>query len=52
MDPYIQAALAAGAGGLGAFLIFRFLVPLLPGDGREQERRARAEREAAEKAAE
>ncbi len=52
MDPYVQAALMALAGGLGCFLIFRFFVPLLPGDGREAERRAEAEREASAKAAE
>lgn len=52
MDPYVQAALTAGFAAVGAFLIFRFFVPLLPGDGREEERRARAEREAAERAAE
>lgn len=57
MDPYVQAALIAGGAGVIVFVILRFIVPLLPGDGREQERLAamrktRAEREAAAKLAE
>jgi len=51
MDPYVQASLTALAGAFGCFLVFRFLVPLLPGDGREEERRARAEGGGAERAA-
>jgi hypothetical protein len=57
MDPVTQGLLTAMLGCLGCFLIFRFVVPLFPGDGREAERRAtrereRQEREAASKAAE
>jgi hypothetical protein len=57
MDPVTQGFVTAMLGCLGCFLIFRFIVPLFPGDGREAERlarweRERQEREAAAKAAE
>lgn len=52
MDPYLQGAIVLVASAISVALVLRFFVPLLPGDGREEERRAQAERDAAAKAAE